>query len=374
MYLDLKRGFELITATNLKLDQRLREITILNEINATVAEIQEHEILLSHILALVVKRFDVESASIMIMADGRTLLVKSVFPEAEESDETRYHGWLSWGEGIAGIAIAEKTVIIANSGDKDPRFIPTRQNQSNVNSLMAAPLIVENKGLGVLNLVNHRQGEFNQADRELLESVSHPVAVALSKVILNEVAITDGMTGLYLKRYFDVRLTEEVRRSRRYGNCLSLLFCDIDHFKKVNDTYGHQAGDEVIITFAERIRQSIRLDSDIAGRWGGEEFAVILPQDGAGGAKILAERIRESVKNTPFPTRAGELSITVSIGVATLPMHGTTPDELVHAADKALYVAKESGRDRVVLCSVEDVKKTEITDEQATTEVVGTTS
>jgi diguanylate cyclase (GGDEF)-like protein len=155
---------------------------------------------------------------------------------------------------------------------------------------------------------------------------------------------------------------------------LSLLFCDIDHFKKVNDTYGHQAGDEVIITFAERIRQSIRLDSDIAGRWGGEEFAVILPQDGAGGAKILAERIRESVKNTPFPTRAGELSITVSIGVATLPMHGTTPDELVHAADKALYVAKESGRDRVVLCSVEDVKKTEITDEQATTEVVGTTS
>lgn len=167
------------------------------------------------------------------------------------------------------------------------------------------------------------------------------------KTRLEELSSRDGLTGLYNRREFENRLREETQRARRYGKPLSVLLLDIDHFKNVNDRYGHQAGDETLIAVADLIRLSAR-PMDAVCRYGGEELAVILPETDAGGAGIVAERIRASVAESLTTTPQGdEIQVTVSIGFAAFPQDGDTGPGLVKAADEALYAAKQEGRNLV---------------------------
>lgn len=164
---------------------------------------------------------------------------------------------------------------------------------------------------------------------------------------LEELAILDELTGLYNRRYVLQRLGEEVLRARRYRLPLSCLMLDLDHFKRVNDTHGHLAGDAVLRQLGATLRLSVR-STDVVGRYGGEEFLVLLPQTPLSGARTLAERIRWVVEQTVFDAGGVRVRCTVSIGVATAPQ-GEPPDldRLVGAADEALYLAKRRGRNRV---------------------------
>jgi two-component system, cell cycle response regulator len=165
---------------------------------------------------------------------------------------------------------------------------------------------------------------------------------------LERLALTDGLTQMHNRRHFQMRLADEFRRAQRYDNPLALILADLDHFKAVNDTAGHVAGDACLRKVAGAFQASIR-DTDTAARWGGEEFAVVLPQTHLAGALTVAERIRREVAALRLAAGDGVL-LTASLGVSSYPAaHVHTTDELVRAADEALYRAKREGRNRVCL-------------------------
>jgi two-component system cell cycle response regulator len=165
-------------------------------------------------------------------------------------------------------------------------------------------------------------------------------------------SITDALTGAFNRRYLMEQLPREVDRCRRYAYPLSVLMCDIDHFKQLNDARGHAAGDDVLQQFAARMQKSIRSTSDWIARYGGEEFLIVLPDTGHDGAMVVAEKMRVIMTDTPFVTRAGDVQITASFGVAATSEHG--PDltlkveTLIRTADECLYRSKQAGRNRAI--------------------------
>ncbi len=184
-----------------------------------------------------------------------------------------------------------------------------------------------------------------QSDIDILQTLGGQAAIAIENARLYSEAITDSLTGLYHHKYFMMRLQEEMERAKRYQRGLSLLMLDIDHFKSINDVCGHLAGDKVLVGLANLIKKNGR-GVDVVARYGGEEFAVILPDTNQEGALTMAKRLRERAESTAFD---GNLKITVSIGVASLepPLKKIEPEDLVAAADKALYQAKKNGRNRI---------------------------
>ena len=164
---------------------------------------------------------------------------------------------------------------------------------------------------------------------------------------LERLSETDGLTGLANRRHLMEALDVEEKRGTRYGHAFSLLMIDVDHFKKYNDTYGHQAGDVALARVGTVLKESIR-DVDRAGRYGGEEFAVVLPETPLAAALVVAERIRARMEGEKLPVKSGEASVTLSIGVAERPTHAATAAEIVAVADAALYDAKEEGRNKVM--------------------------
>ncbi|MFZ0450095.1 MAG: diguanylate cyclase [Desulfatiglandaceae bacterium] len=168
---------------------------------------------------------------------------------------------------------------------------------------------------------------------------------------IKALSITDPLTGCYNRGYLNEKLPQEIKRVRRYGRALSVILCDIDHFKKVNDTYGHQAGDTVLKAFADCLLDSVREGIDWVDRYGGEEFLVVLPETPFEGANLVAERLRTAVAGEEIETSEGVLQITASFGVSEIdadtPDSLISPEALVKAADDNLYQAKEEGRNTV---------------------------
>ena len=163
-------------------------------------------------------------------------------------------------------------------------------------------------------------------------------------------SITDALTGAYNRRYLMEQLPRELERCRRYAYPLSVLMCDIDHFKQINDERGHAAGDEVLQQFAARAQKSIRINSDWVSRYGGEEFLIVLPETAHEGAVAVAEKIRSLISSTPFATRAGDALVTASFGIASTGPNGPDislkVDAIIRTADECLYRAKQEGRNR----------------------------
>ncbi len=177
--------------------------------------------------------------------------------------------------------------------------------------------------------------------------------IAAQKAALTQVAISDPLTGLHNRRAFQVRLTEEVERTRRSGTPFALLLVDLDHFKQVNDRFGHQAGDQALQALAAVLHNELRA-VDLPARIGGEEFAVLLPNTAEHGALQAAERLRAAISAQPISHQHTALTITASVGVAWCPTHADTGDGLLRVADQALYQAKRAGRNRS--CSPNDVQ------------------
>lgn len=228
-------------------------------------------------------------------------------------------------------------------------------------SVALVPLLRNKRLIGSLNLASSDASRFTPAlGTDFIKHMASIIAICLENVISNEmlkyIGLTDALTGVYNRRYIDRRLLEEIARARRQSYCIACMYIDIDHFKLVNDTHGHQGGDEVLREVAVRIRQELRR-SDALGRFGGEEFVVLLIDADLASAAFVAERIRASIAEAPFELPAGTQTwASVSIGVASLP--SLAPDsllplevvaqQLVAHADHALYQAKAGGRNQVI--------------------------
>jgi len=198
-------------------------------------------------------------------------------------------------------------------------------------------------------IIIRKDGAAFDAQRlELVKAIGNHIAVSFENAALYHIAITDELTGLYSKRHFRSSIEKKFTLFLDYGEKLTLLMIDIDNFKQVNDTYGHPAGDSVLREIGQCIMSSTR-DGDTDFRYGGEEFAVILPATDAGGGEVVAERMRQSIENHIFTIGDTNLIMTVSIGLASCPANAQTIKDLIMEADKALYEAKRQGKNRVVL-------------------------
>lgn len=219
-------------------------------------------------------------------------------------------------------------------------------------SLLVLPLLVHDTVLGTLILGSQERGALGDSVRPMLEVLAQHVAVSLSNARmlkrLEDLATTDGLTGLLNKRALTDVARHKLKSAERFKKPLSLLVCDIDHFKKVNDNYGHDVGDVVIKGFSDVLKR-VKRDTDSVGRFGGEEFVLVCEQTDAHGAELLAERIRAELASVVFHTPQGQLSVTCSVGVSTFPSAGQDWEQLFKATDEALYVSKRGGRNRVTL-------------------------
>ncbi|HEY9721152.1 MAG TPA: sensor domain-containing diguanylate cyclase, partial [Oscillatoriaceae cyanobacterium] len=218
-------------------------------------------------------------------------------------------------------------------------------------SLMAVPIQTEKQVLGVLALLHREVDAFDASDQRLLDILASQAAVAIRNAQLyratQQLAVTDGLTGIYNRRYFEDQLSAELQRARRHEHVTSLIILDVDHFKKFNDTHGHLLGDHVLQGVARVLGKSTR-DTDLVARYGGEEFVVILPETPPEAALEVAERIRRNIKAHPFWGRGQTpLQVTCSVGLASDPTSSLTPKDLIDQADTSLYQAKKQGRDRV---------------------------
>ncbi|HVG39247.1 MAG TPA: sensor domain-containing diguanylate cyclase, partial [Pyrinomonadaceae bacterium] len=217
-------------------------------------------------------------------------------------------------------------------------------------ALAVVPLIFNERCIGVLLVrTDDPQRDWQDNERLLLSTVAGQVAIAVTHARLfaqtKQQALTDALTNCHNRRSFEMQLEHDLQISIRNRQPVSLLMLDVDHFKRVNDTYGHDAGDGALRALADLLRRELR-GMDTAARYGGEEFAIILPQVGMEDAEQIAERVRASIERTSIP-QVGR--ITVSLGIATFPLHATSRDGLVSTADRALYKAKNSGRNRVCI-------------------------
>ncbi|MEO7746679.1 MAG: sensor domain-containing diguanylate cyclase [Actinomycetota bacterium] len=220
---------------------------------------------------------------------------------------------------------------------------------------LAAPLRRGHHVLGVIVVERDpQQPAFDADDEAMLVSLAGPAGIAVDNVMLHREAqrlsVTDPLTGAGNLRHMTTTLAREVERATRFQRPLSLLLLDLDFFKTVNDTYGHTVGDAVLRELARRLASCVR-EVDVVARYGGEEFVVVTPETDIEGAERLAARICEAVREEPFVVGDDVVKVTVSVGIASLPQHGSASGDLVRAADEGLYAAKHAGRDRYRVAS-----------------------
>jgi len=227
------------------------------------------------------------------------------------------------------------------------------ENLGHVKNLQSSfiPLVLKNRQLGFMMIGKPKDVEYGRGEWQFLTTITHYCAVALDNSKLYELTTTDELTGLFNRRYFVNRLEREIERASHRGNTVSLLMADIDRFKLINDTHGHPAGDQVLVSLSKRLTDG-ESGTGLPCRIGGEEFAIILPNSDKADALITAERLRTAVGSSPFVfySDGEEISrnITISIGIAVYPQDADNPEGIINKADQALYLAKAHGRNRVI--------------------------
>ncbi len=232
------------------------------------------------------------------------------------------------------------------------------KSDQRLSSTAILPLIRNRRLIGSLTLASYNPDKFQEnTATDFMEHLAAVVSVCLEMAEIRErlrfIGLTDGLTGINNRRFFDQRLHEELERTRRDRVSLGCLFIDLDHFKRINDNFGHQVGDDVLRYVAQLIREQLR-SIDVVARYGGEEFAVLLAQADIELAMEIAERIRKNIEQWEYDPNEIDMQVSVSVGVATTGLIEETDDisetahKLVEAADQAVYKAKESGRNRVI--------------------------
>jgi diguanylate cyclase (GGDEF)-like protein len=332
------------------LDKTLQNLSLLYSIGKAMNYISDLKNLLQYILNQAIDIASAEKGSIMLYnletdrLNIRVLagLEDTEYQEKVNSNEIRCRSFKP-GEGIAGRVFMTSQPMIVNNIREDDLFI--KSETSYVRSIACIPMIVYSDVIGVINVTNKKKGkEFTDEDVEMLKAVADQAAVAVNKAQLWDMAVTDSLTGLYVRRYFMVKLQEEIHRAERYNKRLSVIMADLDRFKKINDTYGHDAGDRALKAISKFLQKNIR-DVDAIARYGGEEFVMLIPDADKEAAFCLAERLREELAKVELEDLP---PITISLGIATYPSDGTDLEELIKRADAAMYEAKQQGRNKVV--------------------------
>ena len=256
-------------------------------------------------------------------------------------------------EGIYQKVLAQGNSILINN--LSPQHTEYKKYRSiceqGAKSFLIAPLKIEKKSIGLLGTFMRDQYDFTGEELRLLTTFANHASLIIENARLLEItrqlAVTDELTQLYNFRHFKETFTREFRRARRYNHSLSLLMCDIDHFKNYNDTNGHEAGNEVLKKIAEIMRGSLR-GVDFVARYGGEEFVIVLIETPKGRAVRFAERLRKKIEEEvfPFQEKQPKGNLTITIGIAGFPEDTAIAEELIDRADQALYRGKEGGRNR----------------------------
>jgi diguanylate cyclase (GGDEF)-like protein len=276
----------------------------------------------------------------------------------------RMSGVTSAGRALENAVFPDNNGLVANvvrygaplpgrdAGAMDRQIIFDDDTQiRGLQSLKIFPLMAGDRILGTLVTGSRKKAAFDNDELRMLEVIAIQAAQAVLRAQLFEamekMATTDGLTGLFNHRTFQGRFDEQLATARRYSRKLSFILTDIDHFKSVNDTYGHPTGDQVLKGVSKILKEQAR-DTDIVARYGGEEFAIIMPETDLKGAQIIAERIRERVMKEVFQTEQGPLKVTLSLGVATFPDVAMEKHQIIDLADQCLYYAKRHGRNQSV--------------------------
>ncbi len=295
-----------------------------------------------------------ERASLMVLDETTNALIlkaaSGLSTAPEEVSPVRV------GEGVSGEVIDTGKAVMVTDLRMAGRKPAPSERRYKTNSFISYPIAIGGRKVGVLNVTDKSGGgTYDEVDLSLLEIIGPQVALALERAEWQEratefqlMSITDSLTSLPNRRYLEERLAEELNRSKRYDYPMSFLMIDIDDFKAYNDKNGHQAGDLALQITAHCLKGALRA-VDVASRYGGEEFCILLPQTAMSEAGVIADRIRDRVSNTHFPHGKSQPlgRVTISVGVSTFTKNVDTPENIIAAADRALYQAKSMGKDRV---------------------------
>ena len=318
------------------------ELDVLTELSRLIQASTERERVLDQILDLIAQGIPYENGTLFVFNRETEQLVPTAV-RGQHVDLIRgVH--FDLGFGFSSWVAKQKKPILLNdlhSGGREQR--------PDIGSFLSVPMVVQGELIGVLNLSHPANNAFTEEHLRLLTLIAAQAAAILQRVLMYEemarLAITDELTGLYNRRHLLERLADEVRRGQRYGCGFSILFIDIDHFKAINDGYGHALGDRILAEMGRVLRRWAR-SSDLIGRYGGEEFVALLPMTDATAAERAADRLRTAVGEHSFARRK---RLTVSLGIASYPADGQSPEDLLKRADAALYQAKKQGRNRTVV-------------------------
>lgn len=334
-YRSLERRTGELEDANRRLDRQVTDLSTLNEVAGRLAAILSMNTLTREIIRIYLNLWDAEAA-LLVMIEGEEQPFRPVDSEGYSGEDARLMLFdMHVARGLAKVREERRPF-----SDPDGRWFSC-----------FLPLMVGNRLWGILLLKERNPySEFLSQREAFCLTLLGVTATALENARLYDLATVDTLTRLYVRRYFTIQMDQEFKRAKRYGHSLALLMTDIDSFKKFNDTFGHQQGDLVLREVAAVVKRSLR-DIDIPVRYGGEEFAIVLPETSLEGALVVAERIRRNVETHLVPRENGAddpLRVTISIGLASLPDHSAdTPEQLVKLADDALYQAKGQGRNRV---------------------------
>jgi len=322
---------------------RASQLKAINAIAQQMTAVLDLKELLSKVCLLIQQAFEVCQVSVLLKDEEDLVLRAS---HGTLTARVPDGGRLPAGEGLWQRALAAGKTLIENDAKAMPDFGLCVETGSS----MCIPLVSFGQTLGVLALDTDRTGAFNVNDTQPLESVADICATAIQNAHyverVKQLAYLDGLTGIHNRRFFELRIAEEIDRAQRFGTGMAVVMVDIDHFKRVNDEFGHLLGDEVLRQVSSIFHQQLR-KIDVLCRYGGEEFAILLCQTNAVHALGVAEKLRKSVEAWQFP--GVPRPVTISAGTANYAEHGYTRDELVKAADAGLYAAKQAGRNRVRL-------------------------
>ena len=339
---------------NRRLTDMKKEMDFFEEVSKTLTSTVELNEVLGTIMKKAKKLIRAEAWSILLLDEDTGELVFEKTAGKKENRKKMSKERLKLGEGIAGWVAQEKMPVVVPDVSKDPRFSSRidKETDFRTKSIMCVP--IQNKGtiLGVLEVVNTTNDEpFTREDLDLMLRIVDHAAIAIERSTLYqkmaELSVTDDLTKLFNTRYLNRTLEIELTRATRHHTSLSLIFMDVDHFKLINDNYGHLVGSKLLVEMGQLLLKSLRT-VDIVARYGGDEFVMVLPQTAPKHALQIAERIRRSIEHNVFLKKDGySFKVTASFGVASYSERAKSQEELLKLADEAMYRVKNQTRNGV---------------------------